>query len=230
VRDDRVGEREPDAEDEVDPQLRPLGHRAPDDRERDAGEDDLEQVAGRARDLGEELERLLPDRDHRLDRGEEARRADEAVAVAERDPEADGPVDDRRDAEDQHVLAGDVAGVLHPRQARLEEGEAGLHEHDEDGGDDHPDGARRDQQVVLRHWGSSRSGPRKKPAGRLSHGLQRPAVRRVGAAATWPEGARRGGRASSRSSALAPKTGEPRAAAPPPDLTRTRFPGTLWRP
>ena len=62
VRDDRVRDREPDAEREVDPQLRPLGHRAPDDRERDAREHDLEQVARRPRDLREPFERLLPDR------------------------------------------------------------------------------------------------------------------------------------------------------------------------
>ena len=73
VRDDRVREREPDAEGEVDPELRPLGHRAPDDRERDAGEDDLEQVAGGARDLREPVERRLADRGQLVDRREEAR-------------------------------------------------------------------------------------------------------------------------------------------------------------
>ena len=149
VRDDRVRDREPDAEDEVDPELRALGHRAPDDRERDAREHDLEQVAGRARDLREEVERLLADGDHRVDRREEAGRAAEPAAVAERDPEADHPVDDRAEPEDQDVLAGDVAGVLHPRQPRLEEGEAGLHEHHEDRRDDDPDRARRDQQILV---------------------------------------------------------------------------------
>jgi hypothetical protein len=48
VRDERVDDREDRAEGEVDPELRALGHRAPDDRERDAGEDDLEQPARRA--------------------------------------------------------------------------------------------------------------------------------------------------------------------------------------
>ena len=65
-------------------------------------------------------------------RREEAARPDDRVAVAESEAEADRPVDERADAEDEHVLAGDVRGVLHPRQARLEEREAGLHEHDED--------------------------------------------------------------------------------------------------
>src|SRR5690349_9806290 len=132
VRGDRIDQRERDAEDEVDPELGPFGHRAPDDRERDAGEDDLEQVGAGAWDRREERVRRFPDRQHRVDRRREAVRADDAVAVAERNSEADKPVDERADSEDEDVLAGDVRGVLHSRQARLEEGEAGLHEHDED--------------------------------------------------------------------------------------------------
>src|SRR6185312_71998 len=68
-----------------------------------------------------------------------------------RDPEPDHPVDDRADTEDEDVLAGDVPGVLHARQACLEEREAGLHEHDEDRRDDDPDRARRDQKIVVRN-------------------------------------------------------------------------------
>ncbi len=61
---DRVDEREVDAEDEVDVELRPLRHRPPDDRQRDAGEHDLEQVPRGTRDLAEPVERLLcADRD-----------------------------------------------------------------------------------------------------------------------------------------------------------------------
>src|SRR5205823_2871491 len=48
VRRDAVDERERDAEREVDPELRALCHRTPDDGERDPREDHLEQVAGRA--------------------------------------------------------------------------------------------------------------------------------------------------------------------------------------
>ena len=62
VRDDRVDQGERQAEDDVDVELRPLGHRAPDDRERHAAEHDLEQVAGGARDLAEPGERRLADR------------------------------------------------------------------------------------------------------------------------------------------------------------------------
>src|SRR5207245_3844032 len=46
VRDERVDDGEDRAEREVDPELRALGHRAPDDGERDPGEDDLEQPPG----------------------------------------------------------------------------------------------------------------------------------------------------------------------------------------
>src|SRR6185295_10949803 len=75
--------------------------------------------------------------------------AAEPAAVAEREAEADCPVDDRAEAEDQDVLAGDVPGVLHPGEAGLEEREARLHEHHEDRGDDDPDRARRDQKIVI---------------------------------------------------------------------------------
>jgi hypothetical protein len=129
-------------------------------------------------------------------------RADEQPAVAEGDAEADRPVDDRADPEDQHVLARDVAGVLHPRQACLEKREAGLHEHDEDGRDDHPDGAGCDEQVVLGHslplplllvWTN-----KKARRTRESHGLQRPVVRHGGAATTWGQCCALVGRAQPR--------------------------------
>jgi hypothetical protein len=121
----------------------------PDDRQRDAGEHDLEQVAGRSRDLAEPVERLLADRGQLGHRREESVRADQRAAVSEGEPVADRPVDERADPEDEDVLARDVSGVLHAGQARLQEGEAGLHEHDQDGGDDDPDRAGRDQEVVV---------------------------------------------------------------------------------
>src|SRR5262249_4161653 len=61
VRDDRVRDREPDPEHEVHPELRALGHRAPDDRQADAGEHDLEQIARGAWDLREPVERRRSD-------------------------------------------------------------------------------------------------------------------------------------------------------------------------
>src|SRR5439155_2230309 len=145
------------AEGEVDPELRALRHRAPDDCERHAREHDLEQVRAGSRDRGEERERRRADRQQSAHRREEPVRPDQRVAVTERDPEADRPVDERRDSENEDVLAGDVCRVLHPRQARLEKRESSLHEHDENGRDDDPDGVDRDQQVARLHRTSSSS-------------------------------------------------------------------------
>src|SRR6185312_3294718 len=66
----------------------------------------------------------------------------------------------RADPEDEDVLAGDVRGVLHPRQARLEKGEAGLHEHDEDCRDHDPDRVGGDQEVCVAHLVSTSSSVR----------------------------------------------------------------------
>ena len=91
VRDDRVDQREDDAEREVDPELRPLGHRAPDDRERDARRTRPRTGTPAAPGIdANQRERRRADREQLVDRGQEARAADEPVAaVAERDPEAD---------------------------------------------------------------------------------------------------------------------------------------------
>ncbi len=151
-------QREHRAEGEVHPELRALGHCPPDDRQRDRGERDLEQVAGRSRDRAEPRERRLPDREQFVDRREEARASDEAVAaVAERNPEADQVVDDRRDAEDEHVLGRDVADVLHPRESGLEKRESGLHEDDEDRREDHPDRAGGESELSEAHTASTSS-------------------------------------------------------------------------
>src|SRR5207245_3864632 len=97
VGDDRIRDREPDAEGEIDPELGALGHRAPDDRQRDAGEYDFEEVTGGARDLREPVERRLADR-RKLGHGrEEAVRAGQEATVPEGDPEADSPGHDRAD-------------------------------------------------------------------------------------------------------------------------------------
>src|SRR4029077_21073569 len=93
----------------------------------------------------------LPDREQRADRRRETVRAEDGVPVPEGEPEADQPVDERRDAEDEHVLAGDVRRVLHSRQPCLEKREACLHEHDEDGRDDDPEGVGGDQQLIVGH-------------------------------------------------------------------------------
>src|SRR5262249_3460263 len=67
----------------------------------------------------------------------------------------------RREREDQDVLGGDVADVLHARQARLQEREAGLHEHHEHRCDHYPDGAGGVEELLVAHAATSTasSGP-----------------------------------------------------------------------
>jgi hypothetical protein len=72
VRDDGVDEGVGDAEGEVDPEAGPLGHCAPDDRERDGAEDDLEEVAGCTGNRREPGERRRPDGRELVHRGDEA--------------------------------------------------------------------------------------------------------------------------------------------------------------
>src|ERR671913_392394 len=72
VRDDGVDQREDDPEREIDPEPRPLGHRAPDDRKRNRCEDDLEQVCPGCGDGAEPAERLRSDREQGVGAREEA--------------------------------------------------------------------------------------------------------------------------------------------------------------
>ena len=160
VRRDGIDQREADAEREVDPQLRALRHRPPYDRERYTGEHDLEEIRARAGNRGEERERRLADSEHRADRREEAVHPDHAVTVSEGERETDCPVDDRADAEDEDVLAGDVSRVLHPRESRFEKCEARLHEHDEHGRDHDPDGVDSDEEIAGLHRASTISSSR----------------------------------------------------------------------
>ena len=158
VRHEGVDEREDDPEHDVHPEPRPLGHRAPDDRERDRRERHLEEVAGRAGNRREPRERRRPDGEELVHGRHEAGAADEPVAaVAEGETEADEVVDDRDHAEDQNVLGRDVTDVLHPRQPCLEEGEAGLHEEHEDRREDDPDRARGKRELLGAHTRSTSS-------------------------------------------------------------------------
>ena len=70
------------------------------------------------------------------------------VAVAEREGEADGPVGQRGDREVGEDLRDHCAGVLRAREADLQEREARLHEHHEQGRDDDPE--RVDRHAVLK--------------------------------------------------------------------------------
>src|SRR4029079_14174576 len=127
ARDDGVDDGEDGTEREVDPELRALCHGAPDDRKRDSGEDDFDERGGPRRNAAEEAERSRGDPHESVGTRKEARRADDRVPVAEGKAEADRPVDERADPEDENVLARDVAGVLHSGEAGLEEGEPRLH-------------------------------------------------------------------------------------------------------
>ena len=79
-----------------------------------------------------------------------------AIARAtEGEGETTGPVGERGDREVREDLRDDGAGVLRPREADLEEGEARLHEEHEERGDQDPDGvdARRGfERVGARAW------------------------------------------------------------------------------
>ena len=76
--------------------------------------------------------------DQRLtDRGESSPISD-VLKPPNIEREADEEEADEAEAEDGEVRAHHVGGVLGPAEAGLDEGEAGLHEDDEDGADDHP--------------------------------------------------------------------------------------------
>ena len=68
----------------------------------------------------------------------EAAGAHELVADAEHQPEAHQPEHDAAEAEVEQVLHADVDDVLGPGEAGFDQAEAGLHEHDQAGGDHHP--------------------------------------------------------------------------------------------
>ena len=139
---DRVDEgREEDRVDHVDAELDPLERRAPDDRQRDGAERELEQELGLDRRV-----RQAHDPEGLLWVTVVARKnpcVTDELAVAEREREADGPVQDRGDREVGEDLRDDGAGVLRAREADLQEREAGLHEDHEAAGDEHPDGVDR---------------------------------------------------------------------------------------
>ena len=137
VRGDRVDEPgEDDRVDDVDAELDPLERRAPHDGERHGAEDELEEPLRLDRRVGqahhgERLQRVA------VVAQEEAVMADD-VADAEGEGEADRPVHERRDREVREDLRDHRARVLPAGETDLEEREAGLHEHHETAGDDHP--------------------------------------------------------------------------------------------
>src|SRR5215212_1742791 len=128
VRRDRVDEPgEDDGVEEVDAELDPLERGAPNDRERDGAEDELEEPLRLDRRVGEahDPESLLG---IAVVAQEEPVRAED-LAVAEGEGEADRPVEDRRDLEVREDLGDHRAGFLAAGEADLQQREARLHEH-----------------------------------------------------------------------------------------------------
>jgi hypothetical protein len=142
VRADRVDQaREHDRVDDVDAELDPLDRGSPHDRERHGAEDELEEPQRLDRHVPAGIRPGPGEREVRgavLAAQEEPVRADERAAVAEREGEAHGVEHQARDREVDQDLRDDRARVLAAREADLQEGEAGLHEHHEDAGDQHP--------------------------------------------------------------------------------------------
>ena len=142
VADERVDQgREHDREDDVDAELRAVEHRAPHDREADGTEDDFEQKlrGQRHRREGERVEQRVVQ--------EETVRAENLVAAAERQPEADCPERDGSDREVDEDLRDDRSHVLAARETDLEHRESRLHEKHHAGRDDDPDRVDRDLHV-----------------------------------------------------------------------------------
>eukprot|EP00302_Diacronema_sp_CCMP2436_P024559 CAMPEP_0179922360 /NCGR_PEP_ID=MMETSP0983-20121128/5611_1 /TAXON_ID=483367 /ORGANISM="non described non described, Strain CCMP 2436" /LENGTH=524 /DNA_ID=CAMNT_0021825729 /DNA_START=24 /DNA_END=1598 /DNA_ORIENTATION=- len=155
VDDDRVDEGgERDRVDHVPSERAALGHAARDDGRRGGGEGELEEPGGPIvafRGVGR-----LPV--VRVNRVGAARGADEAVVAAVCDAEPDDVPDDRADARIKQVLDQDVLGVLGAHRARLEHGEAGLHEEDEASRPDQEEGIAlgRERRDISRHGDAAR--------------------------------------------------------------------------
>jgi hypothetical protein len=133
--DDRVDD-DPDAGagEQVGQEAGALDHRTRDDGGGHRREHELEQQLGLDGNLrgGQGAERVAV--------AEPAAGPEEGVAVAEHDREAGGVEHDGDDDEVHQVLHEDVADVLGRGDARLDQGEPGLHEEDERGADEDPDG------------------------------------------------------------------------------------------
>jgi hypothetical protein len=78
---------------------------------------------------------------------EEERVPDDRVADPELEREADRPVEDPAQARVEDALHHHVDGFLRPREARFQRHEPGLHEEDQERGDEHPHGVHRADEV-----------------------------------------------------------------------------------
>ena len=138
VRADRVDQRgEDDRVDDVDAELDALQRGAPDDRQRDRAEGELEEPLRLDRGVGEAQTVGKNAVCGSAEVAQEESGVADDLARTEREGEADGPVTNRGDREVDEDLRDDRAGVLSAREADLQERESGLHEDHEDGRDDH---------------------------------------------------------------------------------------------
>ncbi len=151
VADHRIQHRREDhGVDQVGAELDPLERRAPDDRQGDGAEDELEEqergwtdrVRLEERDLGRRRLR------RRADVEEEPGIAGDQAGAAPGEREPHRPVGERCDREVDEDLRHSGARVLHPREADLEQQEPRLHEHHEHGRDDDPHRVQRDLGVA----------------------------------------------------------------------------------
>jgi hypothetical protein len=148
VRADRVDHRGEDQRvDHVRRVLDALERRAPDDRQRDRAERELEQPLR----LDRRVREAEAAREERLLRvaeslEQEAGRPDQVALArprAEREGEAHRVVGDRGDREVGQDLGDPRARVLGPGEADLEQRESGLHEQDQERRHEHPHGVQR---------------------------------------------------------------------------------------
>ena len=126
-------------------------HGARRDGRRGVGEGELEQEEREERDLGGPVGRR-----HAVQ--EEVLVADQAVAVAELEGEAERPVEDPAQAGVEHALHQHVHGLPGPGEPGLKPHEPGLHEEDQEGGDQHPDRVDRAHEIVGRVGGICKVG------------------------------------------------------------------------
>ena len=155
---DRVDDHaDEDAVNAVSGELRALCHRAGDDCRRRRAEHRLENHIRHRR-----IARVVRDLPVLY---EEIRRADDAAdVIAEHQAKADDPEDHRAEREVHDILHDDVAGVLRPREARLDHRETRLHEEDERRAEEHPDGIyRHEAPGVSRLRGQSMRRSRREP-------------------------------------------------------------------
>ena len=147
VTEDRVDEPgDADRVEQVALESRATDHGARRDRGARVGERELEQPERQERHAGRAV-------GGRRAVQEEVLRADQAVAFAEHEREPERPEQEAAQERVDDAFGEDVHGLARPGEACFQRHEPGLHEEDEERGDQHPDGVDGVHQVVrlVRH-------------------------------------------------------------------------------